>query len=358
MQIKRYPPTQNKSLRPWSAAEAYMLAYLEEKELSIKQPLIYQDRFGYLSCQLQQQHPVVVLNYRSQEKAILENIRRNNLNEENFSLTNLLTPITEKIDLVLLRIPKSLDLLRFYFQHMSEALSENALVLAGFMTKYFSPKFLSIAAEYFEVVEQTKAWKKARLLVLSQPKAYKKREMVNRLSLDNGAILKQYYGVFSANQLDLGTSFFLEQMQLPEEENFSVLDLAAGNGVIAYHIHQLKPMAELHLIDDSYLAVQSAKMNLGEGHHYYYNDRLEDFEEDSIDFVVSNPPFHFEYETNIEVSLNLFRDVSMVLRKGGVFQLVANKHLNYKTHLQKLFYSVETLAENNKFVVYSCQKEL
>ncbi|MGB1284834.1 MAG: methyltransferase, partial [Polaribacter sp.] len=71
---------------------------------------------------------------------------------------------------------------------------------------------------------------------------------------------------------------------------------------------------------------------------------------------VSNPPFHFEHENNIEVALNLFSEVQNCLKLGGRFVLVANKHLNYKTHLDKLFCKTEVLAENKKFVIYECLK--
>ena len=57
-----------------------------------------------------------------------------------------------------------------------------------------------------------------------------------------------------------------------------------------------------------------------------------------------------------EVSLNLFKQVWKILKPRGRFQLVGNKHLNYKTHLEKIFPHVESIAENDKFVVYSCVK--
>ena len=71
---------------------------------------------------------------------------------------------------------------------------------------------------------------------------------------------------------------------------------------------------------------------------------------------MTNPPFHFEYETNIGVALMLFKGSSRILRKGGNLQVVANKHLNYKTHLTKLFDSLVVVAESKKYVVYRCVK--
>lgn len=356
MQIKRYPISLNKSLRAWSAADEYLMRYLEEHQLPQSRPLIYQDRFGYLSCHLLASKPLVVANYKSQEKAIIQNLSRNKLNEENITLINSLSSISQSVDLVLMRIPKSLDLLRLHFQQMSQALSPEALVLGGFMTKYFSPNILSIASEYFEVVEQSRAWKKSRLLILRKPKAYKESTIIKELKSFDGKVLRQYFGVFSASRVDLGTSFLLEKMELPLAAGLQVLDLACGNGILGSVVKDRKAEAQIHFVDDDYLAVASAKLNLEQKENcfFYFNDNLDKIEDDSINLCICNPPFHFEHETNIEVSLNLFHQVKRVLKADGNFQLVANKHLNYQTHLLKIFRSVKVLAENPKFVIYSC----
>ncbi|MEO1448281.1 MAG: methyltransferase, partial [Bacteroidota bacterium] len=106
---------------------------------------------------------------------------------------------------------------------------------------------------------------------------------------------------------------------------------------------------------DAFLAIASAKLNLeGEQVHFHQTDSLGDFTDASLDLVVSNPPFHLGYENNIEVSLRLFEEVSRVLRPGGSFQLVANRHLNYGTHLEPLFKQVKLMAEDKRFVVWGC----
>ena len=130
--------------------------------------------------------------------------------------------------------------------------------------------------------------------------------------------------------------------------------MACGNGVIAKAIQLQKPKTEIYLTDDSYLAIESARLNIdGPGIHYYWNDGLDDIPDRSLDLAVSNPPFHFGHETNIEVTIRLFREVSEKLKPAGRFVCVANQHLNYKTHLEKLF-KVKVLAQNDKFIVYEC----
>lgn len=126
--------------------------------------------------------------------------------------------------------------------------------------------------------------------------------------------------------------------------------------MIADNILSQQPNAEVHLVDDSFLAVESSKMNVNEGAHFHWKDSLEDFDDGSLDLVVSNPPFHFEHETNIEVTISLFTQVQRCLKSSGRFVLVANKHLNYKTHLDKLFINCSITAENDKFVAYECLK--
>jgi 16S rRNA G1207 methylase RsmC len=54
--------------------------------------------------------------------------------------------------------------------------------------------------------------------------------------------------------------------------------------------------------------------------------------------------------------LGLFKEVKRCLKTGGRFQLVASQHLNFKTHLVKLFKEVNITAENDKFVIYECIK--
>ncbi|MEL6356732.1 MAG: methyltransferase, partial [Bacteroidota bacterium] len=126
-----------------------------------------------------------------------------------------------------------------------------------------------------------------------------------------------------------------------------------GNGVIGHWLHQKYPTANLTVVDDAWLAIESAKLNLPKGEvRFVYGDGLSSIEPKSMDMVVTNPPFHFGYENNIEVSLNLFKEVKKVLKPGGQFIIVANQHLNYATHLSKNYSSVVVLAENNRFTVY------
>ncbi len=318
--------------------------------------MIYNDRFGFLSCLLSRYNPTTIINHKSNEKALLNNLLANELEVESVAISNSLDAFEKAVDIALIKIPKSLELFRLFLYQLSQKISADATVVCAFMTKHFSPQILSIAAEFFDLVEQSRAWKKSRLLVLTKPKSFVKQSIIHKIKSPLSTSMEQYYGVFSAKHIDYASQFLIEHLEiLPQEKR--ILDLASGNGILAAAIRKQNPTCELHLMDDFYLAVASSKLNLEHKNTvFHYNDSLDIFEANYFDCMVSNPPFHFEYEVSIATALRLFKEAKRCLKEGGRFQLVANQHLNYKTHLTKLFKAVKTVAQNKKFIIYNCLK--
>lgn len=356
-QLLRYPSTTNRSLKAWSAADEHLLQYLDDLQLPISTKVaIYHDRFGFLTCTLHRYNLTQVIAYKSQEKAVQKNRDLNGLGKQSLKALMPLEAWKEKQTVAILKIPKSLDLWDLYLQHICEGLEATGVVLAGFMTRHFSPQILELAGHYFEEVEQSRAWKKSRVLVLRKKKQdMPKRKIKHLIAWEGHADLQQYYGVFSAKRVDYATQFLLENLDIKEEEQ-SVLDVGTGNGVIGAFIRKKNPTATLYLLDDTYLAIESAKLNVTTiNTHFIWDDSLEQFKQNTFDLIVTNPPFHFEHENNMEVSLRLFWEVLRCLKPTGRFVLVANQHLNYQTHLRRMFPRVQIKAEHEKFVVYVCQ---
>ena len=353
--INRVPETQQNNLLPWNAADELMLQHLSKMPATKGNTAIVHDRFGFLSCTLSSYKPLSIYLNHSQKEALEQNMSVNNIPKQDVSIMNPTQSIDQDLELVLMKMPKSTDLFHYYLQHLSKHLTENSVLIVGFMTKYFSQQSLEIAKKYFEEATQTKAQKKARLLILKKPKNPSlDHELIHELPYKD-KIFKQYYGVFSGKNIDYASQFFMENMEIKEEDR-KVLDVGCGNGVLAWHIQQENKKAQVNLLEDNYLALESAKMNISEeSAHFHFNHQLNKLHTKDFDLVVSNPPFHFEHENNIEISLSLFMQIKKGLKKGGNFQLVANKHLNYKIHLEKIFSSVEILAQNNKFIVYKCE---
>ncbi len=356
LKIVRYPLSNNKSLKAWNAADEYILKYIDENSVDITNAVVFNDRFGFISSFLSELSLKIIIDSKSQEKAIYSNFKLNKLDISN---SNFLTPLSKlelPIKLSIIKIPKSMHSFRLYLQQLSEALDEDSTVICGFMTKYFTHQILDIANEYFEEVEQSLAWKKSRLLILSKPKQFKESSIINEIALNDTTSIRQYYGVFSGNNIDHATQFLIEHINIRETDN-RVLDLASGNGILAFAVNEKKKDCEIHLVDDSFLAIESSKLNInGENIHFHYSNNLTEFEDNYFDFIISNPPFHYEYETNIEIATSLFIEAKRCLKEEGHFQLVANKHLNYKTHLDKIFGRVKIKAQSKKYIIYECFK--
>ncbi len=349
--IERNDLSKDRSLRPWSAADEYLLQHFTSIEKEINQLVIYNDRFGFLTCHLHSFSPTIIRSQKSQEKAIRNNLETNQLPALSFS--NPLEPIEQQMDFALLKIPKSIALFQVFLAHITYYSTDDVAVVCSFMTRHFSPRLLEVASEYFEEVEQSRALKKARLLILTKKKKTDKHSLIKELAYKD-QIYRQYGGVFSGDHIDYATQYFLEHLQL-EQTDLRVLDLASGNGIIGNEISKQLPNSEINLLDDSFLAVASAKLNVqGSNIHHHFDNDLSSFEDDAFDLIVSNPPFHFEYEINIQVPIRLFKECARCLKVGGSFQLVANRHLNYRVHLEPLFSRVDVVAENDKFVVYCC----
>ena len=349
--INRVPESTNKSLRAWSAADELLVSFLEEK--NPESVTIYNDSFGFLAAHSAPRTIYIASDLKSQEKSTIENFETNKLDSSCLHPISLVKKATKKSKMGLMKIPKSLELFEMFLSHAAQNTFKTGYVACGFMTRNFTKQMLEIAGEYFEIVEQSLSKKKARLLILSKPKNVEKKVFLNTIPQENGEI-KQYFGVFSAKRIDFATQFLIENLEPPEIVE-SVLDLACGNGILAKEVAKEFPEAKYHLIDDSQLAIDSAKLNVvGDNFHFYHNNNLEDLNSGTMDYIVCNPPFHVEYEIDISLPLRLFRAAQKKLTREGKFQLVANTHLNYKPHLEKIFKMVKVDFDNDKFIVYSC----
>lgn len=329
-----------------------MIKHAIENDLDLSNCLILHDLFGYLSCQLNEYGPQSIITFASQKHALEQNMNANECIE--IKKIGLLEE-WNSTKCVFIKVPKSLELFRLYLTRVSSLLDENGTVFCGFMTKYFTKAWLELAAEYFEEVDQTRAEKKARLLVLKGPKP-KSDELISSFQDQQGKEWRQYLGVFSSGRIDPASLFMMEHLSFPSG-NIQAVDVGSGNGVLGKFIITENPQTNLHLVDDNFLAVESSKLNIGaDSVHHHLSRNLDFLEDESCDLVVSNPPFHFEYEVNMDVAFQIFDDAFKVLKNKGQLWVVANNNLPYKPQLMKAFGNAIVVAQNRKFIIYKAVK--
>jgi 23S rRNA (guanine1835-N2)-methyltransferase len=352
LQFNRVPSQHHHSLKAWNAADELII----QTVVSEKGPfLICNDAFGYLTCHLASHGIMVVVDLKSQEEAIVTNARENNVPLSHTLFYKLTDSLPAQTLNAVMKIPKSNQLFETYLQFIHQNMTDNGKVFCGFMTKYFNKGMISTAEKYFSTITQTKAEKKARVMILADKKAIDTIETLETFDYE-GQTIEQYKGVFSSGKIDEATAYLLNNISVPYGAE-SALDLACGNGIIGKSILKNTGVKSVDFIDDSYLAVASAKRNIKSVNatfHHHYN--LSTLDNNAIDWIVSNPPFHFEHTIDISIPISLFEQAYEKLKIGGTLTLVVNSNLGYESHLKKIYKSLKIIASNQRYKIYECRK--
>ena len=125
--IQRHDSSPDKSLKPFSAVDEYLLQTFTTLEKQPRHLCIYNDRFGFLTCHLQPFNPTIIITQKSQEKAMVANLKANGIPMVSFS--NPLATLEDKMDFALIKIPKSLALFQLFLEQIILILIVSILVL-------------------------------------------------------------------------------------------------------------------------------------------------------------------------------------------------------------------------------------
>lgn len=169
----------------------------------------------------------------------------------------------------------------------------------------------------------------------------------------NNLIVHSLPGVFSANELDVGTALLLSTLNQPIKGK--VLDLGCGAGVIGSMIKKMNPKSIVTMTDIHAMALESARKTLAENQleaDVFSSDVFSDIE-GKFDLIISNPPFHDGIDTAYRAVKTLITQAKWHLNQRGELRIVANAFLPYPDLLQQHFGEFEVLAKTSKFKVYS-----
>ena len=364
LDLIRQPEQQAEPLQAFDAADEYLLNHLHEQGLPAEaRVLVLNDNFGALAASLAR-HAQVTSSGDSHlgHLGLQANLARNHLPAEAVRFVPASATAQGPFDRVLIRVPKTLALLEEQLIRLHGQLAPGAQVIAAAMVKHLPRAAGDLLEKYIGPVQASLAVKKARLL-LATPEA--KPAVVSpyptRYRLDKPAIeLRNHANVFCREDLDIGTRAFLPH--LPQHlSRMRVADLGCGNGVLGIAYALGSPQAELCLVDESYMAVQSAAENwraaLGERPvEIRAGDGLADQAADSLDLVLCNPPFHQQQVVGDFLAWRMFQQARAALVTGGELWIVGNRHLGYHAKLKRLFRGVEQVAATPKFVVLKAIK--
>jgi 16S rRNA (guanine1207-N2)-methyltransferase len=164
--------------------------------------------------------------------------------------------------------------------------------------------------------------------------------------------VKTMPGIFSWQHLDDGTAFLMEHLN-DGETGKDVLDVGCGYGVLG--IALARHARKVTMVDDNLLAVRcaqgSVEINALENVTVEPGDVYADLKHQKFDLIVSNPPFHKEFDVNTNVAHRIMREARTRLRPGGRLVIVANAFLKYEDVMAQYLTKSRVIARNNRYMV-------
>ncbi|WP_189310475.1 methyltransferase [Streptomyces brasiliensis] len=369
-ELSRFPEDPRDRLRAWDASDAYLLRHLSEERIPLSGAVVVVgDRWGALVTALAEHRPVQVTDSFLGREATRANLARAGVEPGAVGLLTTQDPPPERVDVLLVRVPKSLALLEDQLLRLAPAVHAGTVVVGTGMVKEIHTSTLQLFERIIGPTRTSLARQKARL-IFSTPEPSRERpanpwpytyDLPEGIGPVSGHPVVNHAGVFCADRLDIGTRFFLGH--LPETRGVRrVVDLGCGNGVVGTAVALADPEAEVLFVDESYQAVASAeatyKANGVPGHaEFRVGDGLAGVAAGSVDVVLNNPPFHSHQATSDATAWRMFTGAKRALRPGGELWVVGNRHLGYHVTLRRLFGASELVASDSKFVVLKAVKQ-
>ncbi|WP_432198158.1 methyltransferase, partial [Streptomyces sp. bgisy027] len=367
--LTRFPEDPRERLRAWDASDEYLLRHLAEREVPLSGTVVVVgDRWGALVTALAAHRPTQITDSYLTQEATRANLARHGVEPGTVRLLTTQDAPPDRIDVLLVRVPKSLALLEDQLLRLAPAVHEGTVVVGTGMVKEIHTSTLQLFERILGPTRTSLAEKKARLIFCTPepsqepaanpwPYAYTLPDGIGAVS--QGTVVN-HAGVFCADRLDIGTRFFLGH--LPDGKGAQrVVDLGCGNGIVGTAVGLANPEAEVLFVDESFQAVASAeatyRANGVPGHaEFRVGDGMAGVPAGSVDLVLNNPPFHSHQATTDATAWRMFTGARRALRPGGELWVIGNRHLGYHVKLRRLFGNSELVAGDPKFVVLRAVK--
>ncbi len=364
--LRRYPPSRDQSLRAWDAADEYILRHLASNTQApvAGRTLVVNDSFGALAVALADSPLTWWNDSFLAGKALAQNMAANGRQEAGITVVSADETPPGQFESIIIKIPKSIDLFEDMLLRLRPTLHSGTELIAGGMIKHTPARAYRLLEKIIGPTRTGLGWKKARLAFAEfdpdkdlPPRA---EALVYGLP-DLDLTLTNRPGVFARKGLDPGTRLLvahLPAIDLP----LRVADLGCGNGILALAVARQCPEASILAVDESYLAVASARENKqraglsGRDFQFEVGDGLEETEAGSLDLVVCNPPFHQAQAVGDHLAWRMFEQAKRALKPGGELRMVGNRHLGYHVKLKRMFGNCGVLASDRKFVVLSSRR--
>lgn len=319
------------------------------------------DDFGVLLKERFPKSAITLFNFDyATHRKMRERYSSAGLSTERIVFGSWYSSLAEPHDVALIFLPKSRALIEMTLTMLGISMQNKAKV---FLVGENNAGIRSSRPTLERLIGQVTMSDPARHCVLYR--ARKDTDAPERKNLDNWAEtfkievrglaleIKSLPGVFSYGQLDAGTRFLLERIEIPSDTR--VLDFGCGAGVIGLTVKRLWPEAKVDMIDTNALALESCRRTMM--HNNLSPERIwpSDVFSDvpgRYGRILSNAPFHAGVHTHYRVVENFFANALAHLEEQGMLIIVANRFLKYRPLIEKYFRSCREIAENKSYRIY------
>ena len=365
-ELQRIPP--NPQLQAWDAADLYLLKQVDELQILFRDChiLVMNDSFGALSVALADYNPTMVNDSFLGELAMRRNLQLNGYELDQIRFNNGIEFPQQIFDLILIKIPKSLALLEHELYALRTVIGKNTRVIAAGMTRNIHSSTLKLFEQVLGPTSTSLAWKKSRLIHVERDNSLNQGRSPYpdhfTVETDREFEISNNANLFSRDKLDFGSRLLIENMPISDHYQH-IADLGCGNGILGLIAASLNPQAEMLFVDESYSAIVSARQNFETA---FAGQRIAEFrvtncfqgvDENTIDLVLNNPPFHQQHSVGDSIAWQMFKDARKVLKTRAELWVVGNRHLAYHAKLKKIFGNCQQVASNGKFVVLRSIKQ-
>src|SRR4051794_501944 len=264
--LTRFPEDPRDLLRAWDASDEYLLRHLAAEDVALSGTVVVVgDRWGALVTALAAHRPVQITDSFLSQEATRANLERAGGEPGTVRLLTTQDPPPGRVDVLLVRVPKSLALLEDQLLRLAPAVHEGTLVVGTGMVKEIHTSTLQLFERILGPTRTSLAEKKARLIFCTpQPSLERPANpwpygytLPDGIGAASGRAVVNHAGVFCADRLDIGTRFFLQH--LPRSRGSQqIVDLGCGNGVVGTAVALANPEAAGRLLDEPLPALAPA----------------------------------------------------------------------------------------------------